>query len=47
MGEKREEIQSERETRREPARVSGRRKAGNREERRRQQRRIGGRQEAL
>lgn len=47
MGEKREEIQSERGTCREPARVSGRRKAGNREERRRQQRRIGGRQEAL
>lgn len=53
MGEKREEIQSEREreTHREPAGVGGRRKAGDRVERRRrrrrQQRRIGGRWEAL
>jgi len=47
MGEKREEIQSERETHRKPTGVGGRRKAGDREERRRQQRRIGGRREAL
>lgn len=52
MGEKREEIRSERETHREPAGVGGRRKAGDRVERRRrrrrrQQKRIGGRREAL